>query len=84
MIAEIKYDFRNFNFEFSNFMLKITTRGQYALLIMADLAESASEKYIPLKILSHRLNLSVKYLEQILIKLSKAGLVEGLRGNNEY
>ena len=49
---------------------------------MADLAESASEKYIPLKILSHRLNLSVKYLEQILIKLSKAGLVEGLRGNN--
>ena len=82
MIAEIKYDFRNFNFEFSNFMLKITTRGQYALLIMADLAESASEKYIPLKILSHRLNLSVKYLEQILIKLSKAGLVEGLRGNN--
>ena len=53
MIAESKYDFRNFNFEFSNFMLKITTRGQSALLIMADLAESASEKYIPLKILSH-------------------------------
>lgn len=63
-------------------MLKISTRGQYALLIMTDLAEQNPEKFIPLKLLSHRHNLSVKYLEQILIQLSKAGLVTGLRGNN--
>ncbi len=63
-------------------MLKISTRGQYALLIMTDLAELGPEKYISLKLLSHRHNLSVKYLEQILIQLSKSGLVEGLRGNN--
>lgn len=64
------------------FMLKISTRGQYALLIMTDLAEAEVGKYVPLKILSHRHNMSVKYLEQILIQLSKAGLVTGLRGNN--
>jgi len=63
-------------------MLKISSRGQYALLIMTSLAEQDPEKYIPLKILSHRHNLSVKYLEQILIQLSKSGLVVGLRGNN--
>jgi len=63
-------------------MLKISTKGQYALLIMTELAEQDQEKYVPLKLLSHRHNLSVKYLEQILIRLSKAGLVVGLRGNN--
>lgn len=63
-------------------MYKISTRGQYALLIMEDLAESAGETFLPLRILSHRRNLSVKYLEQILSKLVAANLVEGSRGTN--
>lgn len=63
-------------------MLKISTKGQYALLLMTDLAEQDPAKYVALKILSHRHNLSVKYAEQILMQLSKAGLVTGLRGNN--
>ena len=63
-------------------MYKISTRGQYALLIMTELAELPEGKFISLKLLSHRHNLSVKYLEQILIQLSKAGLVMGVRGSN--
>ncbi len=63
-------------------MLKISTRGQYALLIMTDLAEAEEGAYIPLKMLSHRRNLSVKYLEQILIQLGKNALVTGSRGTN--
>lgn len=63
-------------------MFKISTRGQYALLIMTELAESDPERYVPLKLLSHRHNLSKKYLEQIFIQLSKSGLVVALRGNN--
>lgn len=63
-------------------MMKISTKGQYALLIMTELAEQPADKFIPLKLLSHRHNLSVKYLEQILIQLSKAGLVVGVRGSN--
>ncbi len=62
-------------------MYRISTKGQYALLIMTDLAESSSDSFIPLKLLSHRRNLSVKYLEQILIQLGKAGLVTGSRGS---
>ncbi len=63
-------------------MLKISTRGQYALMTMEVLAEQSDHSFVPMKKISHRQNLSVKYLEQILIQLSKAGLVEGLRGNN--
>ena len=63
-------------------MYKISTRGQYALLIMTELAEQPEGKFISLKLLSHRHNFSVKYLEQILIQLSKAGLVMGVRGSN--
>ena len=63
-------------------MYKISTRGQYALLIMTELAEQPEGKFISLKLLSHRHNLSVKYLEQILIQLSKNGLVAGVRGSN--
>ena len=70
------------NLSYTHCMLKISTKGQYALLIMTDLAEQDPEKFVPLKLLSHRHNLSVKYLEQILIQLSKSGLVTGLRGNN--
>ena len=63
-------------------MLKISKKGQYALLLMTDLAEQDPSKYVALKILSHRHNLSIKYAEQILMQLSKTGLVVGLRGNN--
>ena len=63
-------------------MLKISTKGQYALLLMIDLAEQDPSKYVALKILSHRHNLSIKYAEQILMQLSNTGLVVGLRGNN--
>ena len=63
-------------------MMKISTKGQYSLLIMTELAEQPADKFIPLKLLSHRHNLSVKYLEQILIHLSKAHLVNGSRGLN--
>ena len=63
-------------------MYKISTRGQYALLIMTDLAENEEDCFTPLKTLSHRRNLSTKYLEQILIQLGKNGLVSGSRGAN--
>jgi len=63
-------------------MYKISTRGQYALLIMEDLAENTEDSFVPLRLLSHRRNLSIKYLEQILSKLVAANLVEGSRGIN--
>lgn len=59
--------------------MTISTRGRYALRVMADLAAHGSD-FIPLKAVAERQNISQKYLEGIMTSLSKAGLVEGAHG----
>ena len=58
----------------------ISTKGRYALRVMVDLAEHAADGFIPLKVIAERQDISEKYLESIIAILSRAGLVEGLRG----
>lgn len=58
----------------------VSTRGRYALRVMVDLAEHADEGYVPLKEISERQEISLKYLESITSSLSKAGLVTGVSG----
>ncbi len=60
----------------------ISTKGRYALRMMVDLAIYAKEDYVTLKEISHRENISIKYLEQVVSLLTKAGLLQSLRGNN--
>lgn len=60
--------------------MKVSTKGRYALRLMIDLAEHNNGEYITLKEISARQKISVKYLEQIIIQLSKAGLLESVRG----
>ncbi len=61
--------------------MKISTRGRYALSFMIDLAQQGRGKYIPLKDISERQGISVKYLEQITSVLSKNGLLQSVRGS---
>lgn len=61
--------------------MKISTKGRYALRLMLDLAINNTGEFIPLKLVSERQNISVKYLEQIITILAKAGFVKGLRGS---
>lgn len=58
----------------------ISTRGRYALRVMIDLAEHIDEDYIPLQTIAKRQGISEKYLESILAVLSKAGLLDAVRG----
>lgn len=60
--------------------MMISTRGRYALRVMADLAEHGADAYTPLKAIADREGISQKYLEGIMVRLSKAGLVEGAHG----
>ena len=60
--------------------MKISTKGRYALRIMLDIAMHDDGKYIPLKDIAKRQNLTVKYLEQIISLLNKAGYLQSLRG----
>ena len=56
--------------------MKVSTKGRYALRLMVDLGVNGGEdKYISLKDISARQNISIKYLEQIVTPLHRAGLV---------
>lgn len=61
--------------------MKISTKGRYALRLMLDLAINNTGEFVPLKLVSERQDISVKYLEQIITTLVKAGFVKGLRGS---
>lgn len=61
--------------------MKISTKGRYALRVMLDLAINNTGAFIPLKDISERQQITVKYLEQIVSILCKAGYLKSLRGN---
>lgn len=63
-------------------VMKISTKGRYALKIMIDLAQHNDGEYISLKEIAARQDISIKYLETIISLLNKAGFVESLRGKS--
>lgn len=62
--------------------MMISTKGRYALRTMIDIAEQGNEKFVSLRDISQRQGISVKYLEQIVGQLTKAGLLKSGRGAN--
>tara|TARA_Y100001958_G_C20866100_1_gene302293 strand:+ start:23 stop:439 length:417 start_codon:yes stop_codon:yes gene_type:complete len=62
--------------------MKLTTKGRYAVMAMADLASNKSLEPISLKEISLRQNISLAYLEQIFIKLKDKKLVKSIRGSS--
>ena len=62
--------------------MRVSTKGRYALRIMADLAENQNGEYIRLKDIAERQSITLKYMEQIMPSLTKAGFVKSYRGNN--
>lgn len=62
--------------------MMISTKGRYALRVMVDLAEQEQEKYIPLKEIAARQEISQKYLESIMSVLSKNKMIDAIHGKN--
>ena len=60
--------------------MKLTTRGRYAVMAMADIALFRDKGPISLSDVSFRQNISLAYLEQIFIKLKNKNLVKSIRG----
>lgn len=58
----------------------ISTRGRYALRVMIDIAEQKSGEYVRLDDIAKRQGISEKYLESILVILTRGNLLIGLRG----
>ncbi len=60
--------------------MKLTNKGRYAVMAMADLASNASKGPISLSEISLRQNISLAYLEQIFLQLKNNRLVKSSRG----
>ena len=62
--------------------MRLTTKGRYAVMAMADLASYSKNKPVSLSEISKRQNISLPYLEQLFLKLRKAGIVKSFRGSS--
>ena len=60
--------------------MKISTKGRYALRMMADIAENQKDGYVALKDIAARQEVSKKYLEQIALHLSQCSMLRAVRG----
>jgi len=60
--------------------MKISTRGRYGTRMMLDLAAHHDQGPTPLREVAKRQDLSVKYLEQLIIPLKAAGYIRSVRG----
>ena len=58
----------------------ISTKGRYAIRVLLDLAMQESDKYVPLKDIAARQEISKKYLEIIVKDMVNAGLLTGASG----
>ena len=60
--------------------MKLTSKGRYAVMAMADLAKNNVKKPTNLTEISLRQGISIAYLEQLFLKLRKNDLVQSARG----
>ena len=60
--------------------MKLTTKGRYAVMAMADLASYSKNKPVSLSEISARQNISLAYLEKLFVHLKENKLVKSVRG----
>ncbi|MBI1217413.1 MAG: Rrf2 family transcriptional regulator [Rhodobacteraceae bacterium] len=60
--------------------MKLSTKGRYAMVALADLALAKSDDLVTLAEIAKRQDISLPYLEQLFVKLRRASLVESVRG----
>ena len=60
--------------------MKLSTKGRYAMIALVDLALAPEGQLVSLGEIAERQNVSLAYLEQLFVKLRRAGLVSSVRG----
>lgn len=60
--------------------MKLSTKGRYAMVALADIAMQPETGLVTLAGVSRRQDISLPYLEQLFVKLRRAGLVDSVRG----
>ena len=62
--------------------MKLSTKGRYGMVALADLALLNSSELASLSDISRRQDISLPYLDQLFVKLRRYGLVDSVRGPN--
>ena len=62
--------------------MKLTSKGRYAVMALADLAKFNSVNPVSLRDISLRQSISLVFLEQIFAKLKRHNIVKSIRGSN--
>ncbi|MBL6637373.1 MAG: Rrf2 family transcriptional regulator [Planktomarina sp.] len=62
--------------------MKLSTKGRYGMVALADLAFLEAGELASLADISRRQNISLPYLEQLFVKLRRGNLVVSVRGPN--
>ena len=62
--------------------MKLSSKGRYAVMALADIARFNSINPVSLRDISLRQSISLDYLEQIFLKLKKNNIVKSIRGTN--
>jgi len=62
--------------------MKLTSKGRYAVMAMADLAKNHDPRPVSLNEISTRQGISILYLEQLFLKLKQNRLVHSRRGSH--
>lgn len=60
--------------------MKLSTKGRYAVMAMVDIGQNGEGRTVSLAEIAERQDISQEYLEQLFVKLRKAGLVQSARG----
>jgi len=60
--------------------MKLSTKGRYAVTALADIALNGGAQPVTLAEIAERQDISVAYLEQLFVRLRRAGIVESVRG----
>ena len=60
--------------------MKLSTKGRYAVTALADIALNGEARPVTLADISRRQDISLAYLEQLFVRLRRAGIVESVRG----
>ncbi|MBI1239651.1 MAG: Rrf2 family transcriptional regulator [Alphaproteobacteria bacterium] len=60
--------------------MKLSTKGRYAVMAMADLARFGGDRPVTLADIAARQEISLSYLEQLFARLRQGGLVTATRG----
>ncbi|MGZ8364063.1 MAG: Rrf2 family transcriptional regulator, partial [Caulobacteraceae bacterium] len=60
--------------------MRLSTKGRYAVMAMADLAQQGGDRAVTLADIAARQNISLSYLEQLFSRLRRKGLVQSARG----